>query len=61
MASSFADGIAALLGLGLFVFTGGRSYPYDELEVWLDEAGFPEVAYQGVRQSPGMSLVIARK
>lgn len=61
MDSSFADGIAALLGFGLFVFTGGRSYPYDDLEAWLVEAGFSEVSYQGVRQSPGMSLVIARK
>ncbi len=61
MDSSFADGIAALLGFGLFVFTGGRSYPYDDLEAWLTKAGFSEVSYQGVRQSPGMSLVIARK
>lgn len=59
--SSFADGIAALLGFGLFVFTGGRSYPYDDLETWLAEAGFSEVSYRGVRQSPGMSPIIARK
>jgi len=61
MDSSFADGIAALLGFGLFVFTGGRSYPYDDLEAWLADAGFSDVSYRGVRQSPGMSLVIARK
>ncbi len=61
MDSSFADGIAALLGFGLFVFTGGRSYPYDDLETWLVEAGFSEVSYQSIRESPGMSLVVARK
>lgn len=59
--SSFAEGIAALLGIGLFVFTGGRSYPYDDIEAWLLDAGFSEVSYQAVRQSPGMSLVVARK
>ncbi len=59
--SSFSDGVAALLGFGLFVFTGGRSYPFEDLEAWLDEAGFSNVSYQAVRESPGMSLVIARK
>lgn len=61
MDSSFAEGIEALLGFGLFVFSGGRSYTYDDLEAWLSDAGFSEVSYQAVRQSPGMSLVIARK
>jgi hypothetical protein len=61
MNSAFSEGIAALLGFGLFVFTGGRSYPYDDLEAWLSEAGFSDVSYRPVRQSPGMSLVIGRK
>lgn len=59
--SSFADGIAALLGFGLFVFTGGRSYAYDDLASWLASAGFSEVTYKPVKQSPGFSLIIANK
>lgn len=54
--SSFADGIAALLGLNLFLFSG-----YDDLEQWLSEAGFSEVSYTPLQQSPGYSLVIAQK
>ncbi len=61
MDSSFSAGVAALLGFGLFVFTGGRSYAYDDLERWLSDAGFSEVTYQDLRKSPGMSLVIGRK
>lgn len=59
--SSFADGIAALLGLNLFLFSGGRAYAYDDLEQWLSEAGFSDVSYEPLRQSPGYSLVIAEK
>lgn len=59
--SSFADAVAALIGFNLFLFSGGRSYAYDDLEAWLSEAGFPEVSYQPLRQSPGFSLVVARR
>lgn len=58
--SSFADGIAALLGLNLFLFSGGRAYEYDELDRWLADAGFPAVSYKSLPRSPGYSLVIAR-
>lgn len=59
--SSFADGIAALLGFGLFVFTGGRSYAYEDLKTWLSTAGFSNVTHSPVKQSPGFSLVVADK
>lgn len=61
MQSSFADGIAALLGFGLFVFTGGRTHAYRDLQSWLSAAGFTDVTYSPVKQSPGFSLIVARK
>lgn len=61
MDSSFSNGIAALIGWGLFLFSGGRSYAYTDLADWLAEAGFTDVSYQPVKQSPGFSLVTARK
>jgi hypothetical protein len=59
--TSFTEGIASLLGFNLFLFSGGRSYEYDRIEGWLTGVGFSEVDYQPLRQSPGMSLIIARK
>jgi hypothetical protein len=59
--SSFADAVAALIGFNLFLFSGGRSYAYDDLETWLSDAGFSDVSYEPLRQSPGFSLVTARK
>lgn len=58
--SSFAEGSAALLGFNLFLFSGGRSYEYDDLKQWLSEAGFSEVTHQSIRESPGDALVVAR-
>lgn len=59
--TSFTEGIASLLGFNLFLFSGGRSYEYDRIEGWLSEVGFSEVDHQPLRQSPGMSLITARK
>lgn len=58
--SKFAQGVASLLGLGLFLFSGGRNYEYETLKDWLSEAGFPHVSHQDLQQ-PGFSLVTARK
>lgn len=58
--SKFARGMAALLGFNLFLFSGGRSYPYEDVRAWLSEAGFTEVSETGLRQ-PGFSLVVASK
>lgn len=58
--STFARGISSLVGVGLFLFTGGRNYRYDRLRDWLEEAGFPHVSRQDTQQ-PGFSLVVARK
>lgn len=58
--STFARGIAASLGFGLFLFSGGRNYRYETLTEWLSEAGFPHTSRQNTRQ-PGFSLVVARK
>lgn len=59
--SQLAAGIAASIGFILFLFSGGRSYEYDRLVDWLAEAGFPDVSYEALSQSPGYSLIIARK
>jgi len=59
--SSFTEGVAALVGFNLFLFSGGRTYEYEQVREWLSDAGFSDVSHQGIRQSPGMSLVIARK
>lgn len=59
--SNFGDGIAALLGFNLFLFSGGRSYRYDDVETWLSEAGFPEVDHIPLPKSPGYGLVVASK
>lgn len=59
--SAFGDGIAALLGFNLFLFSGGRSYRYDDVATWLAEAGFPEVSHIPLPKSPGYSLIVARK
>jgi hypothetical protein len=61
MDSSFAEAVAALVGFNLFLFSGGRSYAYDDLAAWLAEAGFTEVSHQPIRESPGFSLVVAGK
>lgn len=58
--SHFARSMAALLGFNLFLFSGGRSYEYDQLRSWLEAAGFGRCERKKLRQ-PGFSLVIARK
>lgn len=59
--SDFTQAVAGLIGFNLFLFSGGRSYPYEQLEEWLRQAGFLEVSQEGLRQSPGFSLVFATK
>lgn len=59
--TSFTRGVAALVGFNLFLFSGGRTYEYEQVEEWLAEAGFSDVSYQPVKQSPGFSLVVGRK
>ncbi len=57
----FSRGIAALAGWGLFLFSGGRMHDWKDLVDWLSEAGFEEVSHEGLTESPGFSLVVARK
>ncbi len=58
--SKFARGIAALLGFNLFLFSGGRSYPFETVKEWLQKAGFSDVSHKKTQQ-PGFSLVIGQK
>lgn len=58
--STFARGVAGLLGLNLYLFSGGRSYPFDDVRRWLADAGFGNARHESLRQ-PGFSLVIAEK
>lgn len=59
--TAFTRGISALVGFNLFLFSGGRTYQFAQVRDWLQEAGFAEVSHHGIRQSPGMSVVVARK
>lgn len=59
--SDFTRAVAGLIGFNLFLFSGGRSYPFERLQKWLNQAGFGNVSHDGLRQSPGFSLVTARK
>lgn len=59
--SSFSDAVAALVGFNLFLFSGGQSYAYEDLADWLETAGFTDVSHTPLRQSPGFSLLVARK
>lgn len=58
--SKFARGVAALMGFNLFMFSGGRNYPYEDVERWLSDVGFTDVTQKSLRQ-PGFSLIIAHK
>lgn len=58
--SKFARGVAGLLGFNLFLFSGGRSYPYDDVKRWLADVGFTEADQKSLQQ-PGFSLVTAKK
>ncbi|NBC15783.1 MAG: hypothetical protein GVY18_00530 [Bacteroidetes bacterium] len=58
--SKFARGVAALAGFNLFLFSGGRSYPFADVQRWLSTVGFDDVAQTSLRQ-PGFSLVAAQK
>lgn len=57
----FSRGVAALVGWGLFLFSGGRMHDWEDLVAWLSEAGFEEFSHEGLTESPGFSLVVARK
>lgn len=59
--TAFSRGIAALAGWGLFLFSGGRMHDWEDLVDWLSEAGFDEFSHEGLTESPGFSLVVARK
>lgn len=59
--TAFTRGVSALVGFNLFLFSGGRTYQFARVRDWLHEAGFAEVSHHGIRQSPGMSVVVAQK
>jgi hypothetical protein len=58
--SRFGRATAALIGLNLFLFAGGRAYPVEEVTGWLRDAGFENPALKRLPQ-PGFSLLVARK
>lgn len=60
-ASNFGQGVAALLGFNLFLFSGGRSYAYDDVASWLRAAGFTEVSHIPLPKSPGYSVIVGGK
>ena len=59
--SSFSKGVASLIGWNLFLFNGGRSYAYEQVKLWLEEAGFSGVRIQNLKRTPGSSMIVAEK
>lgn len=59
--SPFAKGVAALAGFNLFLFSGGRTYPFEDVKHWLNAVGFAHVTLKPLRKTPGFSLLVARK
>lgn len=59
--SSFTRGVAKLVGFNLFLFSGGRTYEFEQVREWLQAAGFDDVSHHGIRESPGMSVVVGHK
>jgi ubiquinone/menaquinone biosynthesis C-methylase UbiE len=59
--SSFAKGVASLLGWNLYAFAGGRAYDFDVVKQLLEEEGFHSVTITHLRQSPGFSFIKAQK
>ncbi len=58
--SKFARAVAGLAGLNLFLFSGGRAYPFEKVKEWLADAGFTRTKLKKLKQ-PGFSLVISQK
>ncbi|MFH5884578.1 methyltransferase [Halalkalibaculum sp. DA3122] len=58
--SKFARAVAGLAGLNLFLFSGGRSYPFDTVQEWLADAGFTKTKLKKLKQ-PGFSLLVSQK
>lgn len=51
----------ALVDLAYLATIGGRTYPADDVEEWLTEAGFEDVERTTWRRSPGVTLLVARR
>jgi cyclopropane fatty-acyl-phospholipid synthase-like methyltransferase len=58
--SKFARAVAGLAGLNLFLFAGGRAYPFETVKKWLADAGFTKTELKKLKQ-PGFSLAISQK
>ncbi|MDZ7694302.1 MAG: methyltransferase [Balneolaceae bacterium] len=58
--SKFARAVAGLAGLNLFLFAGGRAYPFETVKKWLADVGFTKTELKKLKQ-PGFSLLIAQK
>lgn len=58
--SQFSRAVAGLVGLNLFLFSGGRSYEADDVKQWLADVGFTQNTLHDLNQ-PGFSLLVAWK
>ncbi len=59
--SKFTRSVASLIGWNLFLFANGRAYDVEEVKGWLKEAGFPYSKVKPLKQSPGFTLLEAKK
>lgn len=58
--SRFSRTVSGLVGLNLFLFSGGRSYDAEDVKEWLADVGFTENTLYDLNQ-PGFSLLVAWK
>lgn len=59
--TDFTQGVSTLVSSNLFLFSGGRTYQFSRVRDWLQNASFADVSHHGIRESPGMSVVVAQK
>jgi len=50
-----------IFSLNLFHLQGGQTYPYEEIARWLTAAGFTNPQRFDLKESPGDSVIVARK
>jgi 2-polyprenyl-3-methyl-5-hydroxy-6-metoxy-1,4-benzoquinol methylase len=53
--------VAALTGLTLFAFSGGRTYRFEEIAGWLQATGFASPRRLWLARLPGSALVVGTK
>lgn len=61
VSGSATNAIVRLVSLMYYLFAGGRTFTRGELARLLNETGFGSIQFHALRQSPGSSLLVAKK